>query len=144
MRSFLTYVRRPPGWAVAALLAYAAGVLMLDHCLPRRPSATLVLSAPGEPRAFSRDGRFLVTLHWDEGVYTFRVWDWRSGRVRSAWQPAGGWPEHVLLSPDGALLAAATWGHPEEVDKGWYLRLWDVATRGRSPVGSCRRTSAAV
>jgi hypothetical protein len=123
-------IRRPrlPAWVVAVVLAYPLGILVLDHCLPRRPSGSLLLPTPGAPQAFSRDGRSLVTLHRDEGVFTLCVWDWRAGRVRSAWQPAECWPEHVLLSPDVALLAGATSYHPKETDRAWYLRLWDVAT----------------
>jgi hypothetical protein len=116
-----------PWWAAGALAAYAAAVLLLDSGLPPRPSARLALPCLGEPCAFSGDGRALVTQHQGDGRSAFRVWDWRTGQVRSTWEAVTGSPQDVLFSPDGALLAVLTWRDQKENPWGIDLRLWDVA-----------------
>jgi WD40 repeat protein len=123
MRPLLIGRPRLPVWALGALFAYVTTALLLDRVLPCAPRAGLTLPEPGWPWCFSRDGRTLAI----EEPTAIRVWDWRTGRVLSTWERVNGWPDDVILSPDGAFLALTMCVSPEEAPDGVQLQLWDVA-----------------
>jgi len=78
--------------------------------------------------ALSPDGRLLALAvlsdearSSDTPSDTVRLWDVTTGKLLRTFCPSGHVPDHVLFSPDGALLATSgSFGNPPQ--------LWDVST----------------
>jgi WD40 repeat protein len=87
--------------------------------LPDLAQAGPVLRHAHEVRglAFAPDGTFLASASWDG---TAMLWDWRSGRPRTAPMPHPEWPRFAHVSPDGQRLATGA-------DDG-VVRLWDTGS----------------
>jgi WD40 repeat protein len=112
----------PDGRWVAAPVRGAGEVHLLDAATGRTrhvwkgPGDRRREWAPGRP-AFTPDGRWLLTAHYDGLV---RVWDVDTGAAARAFGTSGEVVWEVSVSPDGRWVATSA------ADDG--LRVWEVAT----------------
>jgi RNA polymerase sigma factor (sigma-70 family) len=77
----------------------------------------------GGALAFLPDGRSLIAGGFGN-TRLVRLWQVPGGKeLRRLGEPARGWLRSIALSPDGTVLATASWGR-----EGYLVRLWDVVT----------------
>jgi WD40 repeat protein/serine/threonine protein kinase len=107
----------------------------------------VTLKRPGEFKAFSPDGRFLVLREWDgrrevkdkdeffaalaAQRYVVRVVDAANGTERATLRPRGRTPYDVACSPDGRHVAVADWDMKQAE-----VTVWDLTTG--QPVSTLR------
>jgi WD40 repeat protein/serine/threonine protein kinase len=107
----------------------------------------LTLKRPGELKAFSPDGRFLVLREWDgrrevkdkdeffaalaAQRHVVRVVDAADGTERATLRPRGRTPYDVACSPDGRYVAVADWDMKQAE-----VTVWDLTTG--QPVSTLR------
>lgn len=87
----------------------------LHFWLPRKKSLPTILptGANGGTFAYSPDGRFIVTAHWDK---TARVIDLRTSKILATFQHSD-WVDGAVFSHDSKLIITA--------DHAGRIRVWD-------------------
>jgi len=90
----------------------------LHSNFPQLLAETLPHAAEVRSARFSRDGTRLVTCSYDQ---TARVWDAQTGKPVTPPLECKGWVRTAEFSPDGALVATASW-------QDTCARIWDART----------------